>query len=72
MNRAQVEQLAQQRREQAEVKAQREPRLTGPPDDEHYWLTVPQAAEVAGVTRQAMHVRLKRDRLPYEISDGRR
>jgi excisionase family DNA binding protein len=80
LSRAQVESLAVERRQAAERKrAEREAasarRMRGdrrPPDDEHEWLTVPQMAEILGVSRVAVGQRCRRGRLPFTWSEGRR
>lgn len=43
-----------------------------PPDLEHEWLTVPQAAEFLGVSTAAVNKRCRQDRLPYAEHGGRR
>lgn len=44
----------------------------GPPDQEHDWLTAPEAGELMGVGAEAVRVRARRGRLPSELHDGRR
>ena len=41
------------------------------PDAEHDWLSVPQVAELLGVSRPAVASRIKRERLPATQSGGR-
>ena len=64
------------RREAAEARAARlaESRRTEgqPPDTEHEWLTVPQAAAFLGVSQVAVNKRCRHDRLPYAEHGGRR
>ena len=82
LNRAEVLDLAQHRAEQAankrkraDLRAAREAerrRTAGPPDTEHEWLTVREAAALLGVSQVAINKRCRRDRLPYVEHGGRR
>jgi len=79
LDRAEVQQLAAERVLAAEVRTgsaqsrTRARRVTRrPPDNEHEWLRVTEAARLLGVTPTAVHQRARRDRLPTTMRDGLR
>lgn len=43
-----------------------------PPDDDHVWLSVPEAAELLGISRQAVNVRARKDQLSSVMKGDRR
>jgi predicted DNA-binding transcriptional regulator AlpA len=71
---AEVEALAERRRRPTLVTKQSRPlprRADPRPDADHEWLSVPQVAQLLGVTRPAVASRIKRERLPATESHGR-
>ena len=48
------------------------PALLPDPNGEHEWLTVPEAARLLGISRQALHHRISGGRVPFEWRGHRR
>ena len=60
-------------RREAEREARRQRASTGqPPDDEHEWLRLREAAQFMGVSTRAISTRARRGRLPFVEHEGRR